>query len=182
MCVAGFISIDCGSNRSYTEQTTGLNYTSDENLVDTGELKELQPAYKTNSPQPMWTLRSFPRGKRNCYTVNITNGTKYLIRASFLYGNYDGLNSLPKFDIHLGPNLWDSLDITDRDKTINLEIIHVATNDQIQICLVQTGGDIPFISALEFRPLKENIYVTESASMLLFARQDLGSTTGRTYR
>ncbi|KAE8729087.1 hypothetical protein F3Y22_tig00004004pilonHSYRG00135 [Hibiscus syriacus] len=31
-------------------------------------------------------------------------GDKYLIRSLFVYGNYDGKNEIPRFDLHLGSN------------------------------------------------------------------------------
>ena len=49
----------------------------------------------------MWKVIYFSKGARNCNNVNITRGTKYLIRANFLYGNYDGLNKLPKFNLYI---------------------------------------------------------------------------------
>lgn len=55
---------------------------------------------------------SFPEGIRNCYKINVTFGTKYLIRAGFYYGNYDGKNKAPEFELHLGPNLWDVVNFT----------------------------------------------------------------------
>ncbi|KAK2355899.1 putative pentatricopeptide repeat-containing protein [Trifolium repens] len=46
---------------------------------------------------------------RNCYKINVTSGTKYLIKAYFYYGNYDNLNQPPQFDLLLGANVWDTL-------------------------------------------------------------------------
>ncbi|VVB00521.1 unnamed protein product [Arabis nemorensis] len=50
------------------------------------------------------------------------------------------------------------------------EIIHVLTQERLQVCLVKTGPTTPFISSLELRPLKNNTYVTQSGSLNLFAR------------
>ncbi|KAL9831410.1 putative non-specific serine/threonine protein kinase [Arabidopsis thaliana] len=44
------------------------------------------------------TLRYFPDGKRNCYNLIVKQGTTYMIRATALYGNYDGRNISPKFE------------------------------------------------------------------------------------
>lgn len=103
--VARFICIDCGlpAGQRYTEQTTGLFYISDEAFVDNGESKLLLLQYRSLYQQ-VWYLRYFPEGIRNCNTINITRGTKYLIRATFIYGNYDGENMAPEFDLHLGAN------------------------------------------------------------------------------
>ncbi|KAF3555492.1 hypothetical protein F2Q69_00016886 [Brassica cretica] len=68
-------------------------------------------------------LRYFPEGIRNCYNLKVTSGTKYLIKAQFLYGNYDGLNDGPEFDLYLGPNKWTKVDLSFSSKTE--EIIHI---------------------------------------------------------
>lgn len=101
--------MDCGLSiqaSPYKESSTGLTYTSDDGFVQGGKIgritKELESLYN----KPEWTLRYFPDGVRNCYSVNVTRGTKYLIKPSFVYGNYDGLNVIPDFDLYIGPNLW----------------------------------------------------------------------------
>ncbi|PQP92356.1 senescence-induced receptor-like serine/threonine-protein kinase [Prunus yedoensis var. nudiflora] len=155
----GFINIDCGlpPNSSYNEQTTGLFYISDATVVDTGESKLLLEQDRGLNPQYVWYLRYFPEGKRNCYTINVTSGTKYLIRATFLYGDYDGQNKASEFDLHLGSNLWDTVYSNNTIK----EIIHVPLQSYIQVCLVNTGSGTPFISAIELRPLNNTLYPTQ---------------------
>uniref|UniRef100_A0A7N2MKW5 non-specific serine/threonine protein kinase n=1 Tax=Quercus lobata TaxID=97700 RepID=A0A7N2MKW5_QUELO len=134
-------------------------------------------------PYPLSVLRSFPLGNKNCYTLKPTagKGNLYLIRASFLYGNYDGLNKFPEFDIYFDVNLWTSLKFREASEPVITEIIGYAQSDNIHICLVNKGLGTPFISALELRPLNNSIYDTEfgtSASLVLFQRLDVGSTNG----
>jgi len=45
------------------------------------------------------TVRSFPEGERNCYPLKPMTGkdANYLIRAGFMYGNYDEKNSTAIF-------------------------------------------------------------------------------------
>ncbi|KAJ7963127.1 protein kinase family protein [Quillaja saponaria] len=181
---SGFISIDCGlsKNSSYMEETTGINYISDSTFIDTGVGKLLLPEFTALYQQQLWHLRSFPEGIRNCYRLNITSGTKYLIRASFLYGNYDGQNDLPEFDLHLGANLWDTVKFTNGSLSIVREIIHIPPLHRISICLVNTGSGTPFISAIELRILKDSTYKTQSGSLSSFLRLNLGSTGNRAYR
>ncbi|KAK9922733.1 hypothetical protein M0R45_031182 [Rubus argutus] len=89
---SGFISIDCGllETSNYTDEKTGINFISDATFIDSGETKLIQPSDQLFTEKTYWSLRSFPEGIRNCYQINVTFGTKYLIRASFYYGNYDG--------------------------------------------------------------------------------------------
>ena len=183
--LSGFISIDCGlpENSSYTEQNTGINYISDAKFIDTGVSKSVSPKDKTTHQQQFSYLRSFPNGVRNCYKINVTGGTKYLIRASFLYGNYDGQNMLPQFDLHLGANFWDTLKFTNSSLSNNTEVIHSPSLDYIHLCLVNTGTGIPFISAIELRVLNNSTYTTlPAASLARFLRLDLGSTSNLPYR
>ncbi|XP_020413165.1 probable LRR receptor-like serine/threonine-protein kinase At1g05700 [Prunus persica] len=170
----GFISIDCGLpyNYSYTERTTGINYISDSTFIDTGESDYLLGESKFN--QPYWYLRSFPQGVRNCYKINITSGTKYLIRVGFQYGNYDGKNEAPEFELHLGPNLWEIMNFSMVVPTTTRELIHTPPQDYIHICLVNTNKGVPFISLIELRPLLSTSYAETNLSLALVSRKDTG--------
>ncbi|KAK9993195.1 hypothetical protein SO802_022898 [Lithocarpus litseifolius] len=183
-----FISIDCGSSKNfYLDTDTGISYARDEAYIDNGNNKNISSEYaypnNPNLPYPLSDLRSFPLGNKNCYTLKPSGGkgNLYLIRASFLYGNYDGLNKLPEFDIYFDVNLWSSIKFSEASETVVTEIIGIAQPDNIHICLVNKGLGTPFISALELRPLNNSIYHTEfgtSASLVLFQRLDVGSTNG----
>lgn len=182
--MTGFISLDCGlaKGSSYNETTTGLIYTSDADYIDTGNVKGVLPQYRTNKQQQVWNLRSFPDGIRNCYRLNLTREGKYLIRTTFMYGNYDEQNILPEFDVHLGPNLWSTVKIQNASSDVSLEIIHVLSSDYLSVCLVNTNKGTPFISALEVRPLKNTTYNTQTGSLQRFVRLDIGSTDNATFR
>lgn len=132
--------------------------------------------------QSMWSVRSFPEGIRNCYTIAVKSSTKYLIRAAFMYGNYDSRNEIPGFDLHLGPNKWDTVELVSPLQTESKEIIYYVLTDTLQVCLVNTGNGTPFISVLELRPLPNSSYVSQSESLQLFQRLDFGSTTNLTVR
>ncbi|KAK7255516.1 hypothetical protein RIF29_28929 [Crotalaria pallida] len=181
---SGFISIDCGlpPNSSYTEPTIGINYISDAKFINTGVSIRLSPSERSNLQQQLWHVRSFPNGVRNCYRIIVTSGNKYLIRATFYYGNYDGLNQVPQFDLHLGVNPWDTVKFPNASLSSYTEIIQYVSLDYIHLCLVNTGRGTPFISTIELRTLKNDTYDTESGSLARLRRYDLGSTTGLTYR
>jgi hypothetical protein len=116
---------------------------------------------------------------KNCYRIDVTNGTKYYIRASFYYGNYDGLNDPPQFDLTFGANVWDTVTFSNLSRIETSEIIYTPSLDYIQPCLVNTGKGTPFISAIELRNLNNETYVpyTAKSVLSLFVRLDLGSTT-----
>ncbi|BBH08326.1 root hair specific 16, partial [Prunus dulcis] len=120
---------------------------------------------------------------KNCYTLRpeAGKGSLNLIRASFLYGNYNGENKLPEFDLYLDVNFWSTVRFGNASEIVTKEIIGFAQSDSMHICLVNKGLGTPFISALEFRPLNSSTYGTEygtSASLVLFRRLDIGSSNG----
>ncbi|CAN6997892.1 unnamed protein product [Brassica rapa subsp. trilocularis] len=169
----GFVSLDCGlipKSTVYTEKTTNITYTSDTAYIDSGLVGRINDSYKTPLQQQTWTLRSFPEGQRNCYNFKLTANRKYLIRGTFVYGNYDGLNQIPEFDLHIGPNKWTSVILDGVANASIYEMIHVLPQDRLQVCLVKTGKTSPFISSLELRPLNNKAYVTQSGSLMSFAR------------
>jgi hypothetical protein len=184
----GFTSIDCGlpENSNYTEKITDINYISDAKFIDTGVSKSISPAQMITHQQQLHFVRSFPSGVRNCYRINVNIGTQYLIRATFFYGNYDGLSKPPQFELHFGVNVWDTVKFPNASRTIMSEIIYIPSKDYIQPCLVNTGKGTPFISAIELRPLNNNSYVNNAESdkpvLSLFMRYDFGSITNLEYR
>lgn len=133
----GFISIDCGipENTSYSDQSSsGLLYVSDFGFIDTGLNSKVNPPYnKRDMADRYITVRCFPDGTRNCYTLrSLVPAGKYLVRATFYYGNYDGLNMLPVFDLYLGVNYWTTVNITYAGRAYVLEMVAVAPADYIQ--------------------------------------------------
>ncbi|XP_057519715.1 probable LRR receptor-like serine/threonine-protein kinase At4g29180 isoform X2 [Amaranthus tricolor] len=169
----GFISIDCGSNTSYTEESTTLNYTTDADYIDTGVNFDVSEKYKSSGLTPLlYTVRSFPEGNKNCYTLRQAQGrdTKYLIRTYFMYGNYDQLNKPPTFDLHLGVDVWLTIQLDNSSHILVKEIIHTLKMDYLYVCLANTGLGTPFISGLELRPLIDSIYKTDFGSLNLCYR------------
>ncbi|XP_072952163.1 putative leucine-rich repeat receptor-like protein kinase At2g19210 [Typha angustifolia] len=184
----GYISIDCGisSGYSYNDPNTKLEYISDDQFIDTGINYNIAGNYNTSAViMQNRNLRSFPDGDRNCYTLKpVIPGRKYLLRARFMYGNYDGNNSAKDdspilFDLHIGVNFWEKVNISDASGQYRYEAITVAVAEFIQVCLINTGGGTPFISSLEVRPLKSNLYPAANASqsLVLAYRVNMASDT-----
>jgi len=132
------------------------------------------------------TLRSFPEGARNCYTLPSNISKKYLLRATFTYGNYDRLNksrdgSLFLFGLHIGVNIWEAVNLSNWDPSLTVwkEVLTVAPSKFVSVCLINFGSGIPFISSLELRPLEDTMYpfVNTSVSVSYFQRYRFGSVT-----
>ncbi|CAM0879372.1 unnamed protein product [Alopecurus aequalis] len=191
---SGFISIDCGFRNSnyYSDSTTGLRFDPDGAFVDGGMRKQLSQEFMANaSNEQQKTLRSFPDGARNCYTLPSTIGKKYLLRATFTYGNYDGLNktrdgSLFLFGLHIGVNLWEAMNLTNLDLSIMIwkEVLTIAPSNSLSVCLINFGSGTPFISSLELRPLEDTMYpfVNTSISISLDVRTTFGKIPGPVIR
>ncbi|KAL9284011.1 putative transferase, protein kinase RLK-Pelle-LRR-I-1 family [Arabidopsis thaliana] len=169
----GFISLDCGLHPNetspYEEKNTGMWFSSDATFIQSGKTGRIQANRESAFPNQSRTLRYFPDGKRNCYNLIVFKERKYLIRAYFLYGNYDGQNTAPVFDLYLGPNLWANIDLEDVNGKWE-EILHIPTSNSLQICLVKTGMATPLISSLELRPMRTGTYTTEPGSLKKFWR------------
>ncbi|CAL9244271.1 unnamed protein product [Arabidopsis halleri] len=178
---AGFISLDCGLPANelspYDEPTTGLRFLSDEKFIQSGKSGRIQPNTE-GYLKPYETLRYFPDGIRNCYNLNVEKGMTHLIRAYFIYGNYDGLDIKPKFDLYLGPNPWTTIDLQTQVNGTRAEILHIPISNSLQVCLVKTGTTSPLITTLEIRPMGNDTYITKSGSLNLFFRVYLSKSDG----
>ncbi|OMO66472.1 hypothetical protein COLO4_30550 [Corchorus olitorius] len=184
---SGFISLDCGisSASTYNDAITGIKYISDATFIDSGLSKSISPQFQTNTiSQQFYSVRSFPEGVRNCYTLKPSQGknNKYLIRASFMYGNYDDQNKPPEFDLHLGVNSWDSVKIDNESSIVIKEIMHLSPSDTISVCLINKGTGIPFISTLELRHFRTSTYPTPFEAVVLYRRVDVGTLTNQFIR
>ncbi|KAL0740886.1 hypothetical protein Bca4012_082399 [Brassica carinata] len=142
----GFISLDCGlpiEESPYSDPSTGITFTSDSTVNQTGKSGSIDKELNKIFRKPYLTLRYFPEGQRNCYSLSVKRVTYYLISVTFIYGNYDGLNVFPNFDLYLGPDKWTTIDMEGR----------------------QNGATTPMISAIELRPLRDGIYFMRSGSL-----------------
>ncbi|KAF0887598.1 hypothetical protein E2562_002315 [Oryza meyeriana var. granulata] len=166
----GFISIDCGiaGDAAYSDDSThGIRYIPDAGFVDAGAGLNagISPPYNDpNMAARYLTVRYFPPGsggRRGCYTLRpLTPGGKYLVRSSFYYGNYDGENRFPAFDLHLGGERWATVNVTAAGTAYVHEAVVVAPApaDYLQVCVVDLGLGTPFISGLDLRPLAAEMY------------------------
>ena len=161
--------MDCGlpfNESPYNEQFTNLTYISDASFIRGGKTGHIQNTSEANFvSKPNRVLRYFPDGIRNCYSLSVTQDTNYIIRTVFVYGNYDGLNNPPRFDLYLGPNIWTSLDLGKTGFAATEEIIHITRSNSLDLCLVKTGTSTPLISAIELRPLLYDIYNAKTGSL-----------------
>ncbi|CAG7900211.1 unnamed protein product [Brassica rapa] len=169
-------------SQDQSDDTTGINYVSDSSFVETGVSKPVSfPAQRQ-----LQNLMSFPEGSRNCYTLipKQGKGKKYLIRASFMYGNYDGEVSSPEFDLFLGGNLWTNLSFNNTPLPVTKEVVYLSQSEKIFVCLGNKGKGTPFISTLELRFLGNDNTTYDSPNGALFfsRRWNFGSLSDSSIR
>ncbi|VAI43859.1 unnamed protein product [Triticum turgidum subsp. durum] len=175
-------------NSSYQDPSSTLIYVSDYGYITSGENRNISSVYiKPSLAKRNLNVRFFQHGARNCYALrSLLAGNKYFVRALFYYGNYDGLNKLPVFDLYMGANYWHEVNISAAGAVKWMDIIVVAPADYLHVCLVNKGMGTPFISGLDLRPLRTVIYpeVNASQSLVLISsnRFNLGPTDNRIIR
>ncbi|XP_021303599.1 putative leucine-rich repeat receptor-like protein kinase At2g19210 [Sorghum bicolor] len=180
----GFINIDCGmpGTASRVDDTTKLSYAPDAAFtVDAGSNHNISAEYVTPQlPRGFHDLRSFPDGAaRSCYTLrSLEAGLKYLVRAFFMYGDYDGLRRPPVFEVYVGVNFLSTVNVSEPGVPEMLEAIVVVPDSFLQLCLVNIGSGTPFVSTLELRPLKTRFYPQANAThgLALVGRANFGPT------
>ncbi|KAM5559905.1 putative LRR receptor-like serine/threonine-protein kinase [Rosa sericea] len=153
----GFVSLDCGGEEFFTDDL-GLNWSPDE--LRYGETSFIEVLNETRKQYT--SLRHFPADLRKyCYTMNVTSRTRYLLRATFLYGNFDSNNVYPKFDISVGATHWSTIVISDANTIEMIELIFLATSPTVSVCLSNATTGQPFISTLELRQFNGSVYFTD---------------------
>lgn len=154
----GFVSINCGGEGNFTDDI-GLNWTSDEFLTY-GVSASMSVANETRKEYT--SVRHFPVDERKyCYNLNVVSRTRYLVRATFLYGNFDNNNVYPKFEISLGATRWATIVISDANTIESQELIFLASSPTVSVCLSGATTGRPFISTLELRQFNGSVYYTD---------------------
>ncbi|XP_043711011.1 probable LRR receptor-like serine/threonine-protein kinase At1g67720 [Telopea speciosissima] len=166
----GFVSIDCGGKENFTDDI-GLEWIPDDQF-NYGETANI---FVANATQKQYmTLRHFPADNRKyCYTLNVVTRTRYLVRTTFLYGNFDNNNVYPKFDLSLGATHWSTIVISDANTIEVRELIFLASFPTISVCLSNATTGKPFVSTLELRQFNGSVYYTD------FENQFFLSTSAR---
>lgn len=96
-----------------------------------------------------------------------------------MYGNYDGRDEIPLFDLYVGVDKWRTVILNDPSGRYDFGVIHVPTRDYIDVCLVNTGYGVPFISLLELRPIDGAMYETKFRSLVFYLRLYFGKAKVR---
>lgn len=155
-----------------------LEWDVDLDYTQTGSNKVVQ----NGTSREEWnTLRFFPNNtQENCYIVPAeTQIIRYIIRAGFYYGNYDGLSSPPTFNLFINDVKWKTINTSKNNGEPFYEEIMYENNGSgfFKICLVQIkDGGVPFINSIEAVVLWDKLYsqMENNATYNLVTRTNLG--------
>lgn len=175
----GWWSIDCGSENLRVGDNL-IVWDVDAAYTQTGTNNRVQQTQVTDLEE-MNSLRFFPnKTQQNCYIVPAElQPMRYIVRAGFYYGNYDGLSTPPTFDLYIDDGKWATIDTSrNNGKPYYQEAIYQTYGSgYFKICLVQTkDGEVPFINLIEVVPLWVNLYpeMESNATFNLVTRTNLG--------
>ncbi|CAM6048068.1 unnamed protein product [Sphagnum compactum] len=170
---SGFVSLACGASGNFTSGNNIL-WMSDEVYAPPGGIPATIAKNKLGTvlrafPADNKTTNNRPVSERICYSLPIPFNPPgiFLVRATFEYQNYDGLNEPPMFRVALGPTNLSTVDLTANDPWV-VEVIYNATETQA-FCLIRQMGT-PVISSLEVRPLLDATYANAQASSTTMLR------------
>ncbi|GMN24400.1 hypothetical protein TIFTF001_000545 [Ficus carica] len=165
------LNIDCGATRKTTDDNhTFVIWETDEDYIKTGQNEFL--VITNASFYPMKTLRSFPRGSKNCYNLLLIAQTKYLLRAGFYYGNYDNNFKPPTFVLEVDGKLNVTVTTSLSDDPVYHEFIFFVEKENVDVCLTRTQEDhVPFISTIESNALYDSYKLMENHTALYLERR-----------
>ncbi|KAM6599314.1 hypothetical protein CsatA_018923 [Cannabis sativa] len=175
-CVAVFLSIDCGGSQTI-KTTNSITWVPDDDYIRTGVSRETKFGSLDGSVLTT-SLRSFPTLDKNCYNINLDEDDhedrRILVRATFFYGDYDGMDSPPTFDIYFDGNFWATVNMSlNSNVHVGYEVMYFPKSKMTNICLVRTYSDQnPFINTLAIRSLDATMYsrVDPKYAMLMVQR------------
>uniref|UniRef100_A0A803LAM5 Protein kinase domain-containing protein n=1 Tax=Chenopodium quinoa TaxID=63459 RepID=A0A803LAM5_CHEQI len=153
----GFLSLSCGGNTTYVD-SLNITWISDDEYINVG--RTLTTSYVDNTSSMNTSVRYFPDARaRNCYKLPVQNiSSSVLVRAKFVYQNYDKLKRAPAFILSLGRAMTAAINLSKADPWTE-EFIWPVSKDYVPFCLyhIPDGGN-PVISSLELRPLPQGAY------------------------
>ncbi|KAJ7566592.1 hypothetical protein O6H91_02G110200 [Diphasiastrum complanatum] len=89
----GFLSLNCGGTNTFTDKN-GIVWVPDIPYIFTGSVSQVSASSATRGASEEPQILPGSR-KKNCYILQVTPYGTYLLRATFLYGNYNTLGKPP---------------------------------------------------------------------------------------
>lgn len=157
--VTGFLSLTCGGTTNYTD-SSNISWILDNEFISTGNTTTISYIEGTSSSSV--PVRFFPNSEgHNCYRLPVNNiSSLVLVRAQFVYKDYDGLGKPPSFSVSLGTAIVSTIDLRKADPWTE-EFVWPVDKDIVSFCLhnIPDSG-APAISSIEVRPLPQGAYTS----------------------
>ncbi|XP_022960256.1 probable LRR receptor-like serine/threonine-protein kinase At5g48740 [Cucurbita moschata] len=152
-----FLSLSCGGTTTFTD-SSNISWIPDIDYIGTGNTSIIDKgkggSFSTGH------VRFFPDTRaRKCYKLPLKNGSSsVLIRAQFVYKNYDKLGKPPAFAVSIGTAITTNVNLTSHDPWTE-EFVWPVNKETVSFCLhsIPEGGS-PLISSVELRPLPRGAY------------------------
>ncbi|KAF2301760.1 hypothetical protein GH714_028923 [Hevea brasiliensis] len=117
-----FISIDCGSTSNYTDPRTGLEWISDNGIMNHGKPVEVK------NPNGKWvavseTQRLSYRQQEVLLQFKHQREKKVYCSCNIQYGRLENEDSFPKFELYLDATKWSTVTILDASRIYVEEMI-----------------------------------------------------------
>ncbi|KAL0909601.1 hypothetical protein M5K25_020485 [Dendrobium thyrsiflorum] len=154
--------INCGA--ATEENIDGIPWIPDEGFVIGGNVSQI---YTPGIMPLLSTLRYFPdtKARKSCFVIQVSKGSKYIVRTTYFYGGFDGGKEPPVFDQIIDGTRWSTVDTSQNyaaGLTSYYEIMVAAQGKTISVCLARNANTAsassPFISALEVVSLENSMY------------------------
>jgi hypothetical protein len=180
------LSIDCGSEASYTDPLTTIQWQPDANFISTGYNAPVQSPTGTNITDvysEFKTIRFFndTTYPKYCYSLPVTDNSSYSLRATFFYGTSGVAGpDPPSFQLALDATVVANV-TTSRTSGYYFEYTYLSRGTVTYLCLLRDGTQAnPFISAISLRPAviyqKFHDYFADNKYIHTGARFNLGGT------
>ncbi|MED6106121.1 hypothetical protein PIB30_002014 [Stylosanthes scabra] len=159
----GFLSLSCGGRKSFND-SNNISWVPDTNYITTGKTTTINYTDHGSISKNV-SARFFSNSRRRkCYRIPMNNATNLvLVRANFMYKNYDGLAVPPRFSVSVGTSIAATVDLSEHDPWIE-EFLWTVNKDTLPFCLVSVpDGGSPVISSLEIRSLPRAAYMNAMA-------------------
>ncbi|KAE8659309.1 putative LRR receptor-like serine/threonine-protein kinase [Hibiscus syriacus] len=120
----GFLSLSCGGAKSFVDSYK-IKWVSDDAFITTCNrttVEYVEGTFSSSIP-----IRYFPDSRgRNCYRLPVENISYIvLVRAQFVYKNYDKHKKPPAFSVSLGRAIFSMVNLTDKDPWIDEFILAI---------------------------------------------------------
>ncbi|KDP26385.1 hypothetical protein JCGZ_17543 [Jatropha curcas] len=154
----GFLSLSCGAATNFID-SSNISWIPDTEYISTGNTTTID--FTEGTSLTTVPIRYFPYTdkSRKCYKLPLKNTSSVvLIRAQFVYKNYDTLEKPPAFSVSLDTAITSTVNLSTSDPWTE-EFVWSANKDTVSFCLLAIpNGGSPVISSIEIRPLPRGAY------------------------